>query len=258
MFALERVLCPTLYLKVDERGEVAHFLFHRRQSHQSVEFFQAVGVVNGLRAVVWHVALVYGHQLVVAQRREVVFLQSLRLQLADGVKQLPHCPSVGEVLVAVIVEVFYHLHCLVLCLRREDIFLVVGKGEHDLEQLRRIIVVDIEEIVEAALKSGIDAEQVVHLHPVASHDAYKLATVVLHALHEFLQSLRSLLVALSCLVDGCKGVSLIYKEYSTHCLVAEAVNLFWSLSLIWAHHLGAVHLHHMSAVEVSYCREYLS
>ena len=153
-------------------------------------------------------------------------LQSLGLLLANLVEQRAHSTSVGEVSFARLVHLLDARPDLGLCLWRHQVFLVFGKDEQYLVELIGRIVVYIEEIVEAALESRVYAEQVVHLRAVASSDDDELAAIVLHPLHEFLQSLCSLVVAVAGLTDGCQRVSLVDEEDAAHRLVAQTVNDF--------------------------------
>ena len=82
-----------------------------------------------------------------------------------------------------ILFVDHHLR-LVLSLRSEHIVFVCGEGKHDAVELIGSIVIDVEEIIEAASESWIYSEEVVHLHPVSCHDAYELAPIVLHTFHK--------------------------------------------------------------------------
>ena len=135
---------------------------------------------------------------------------------------------------------------------RDDIFLFTGKCEQYPVKFVGIIVLDVEEIIKTALESGIDAEEVVHLHTIASRDDNKAAAVILHTLHEGLQCLGTVLVAFSRLVDGCQRIGFINKENASLCLVAQTIDQFGCLALILAHHLRPVNFHHVSAVEITY------
>ena len=248
MLSLESVFFATLYLEVDKRCEVSHFLFYAFQSHESVQFLQAVVIVHNLWSVVWHVVLDNGHELVVAERVEVTFFKSFRLLFAYLVEELPHCPSVGEVFVSVFIQVPYDHYCFVFRLWCKQVFLVFGERKHDFKQFVGRVVVDIEEIVESAFESRVYSEEVVHLHSVSRHYANEFSPVVLHSLHQFFQCLSPLLVSFPCLAHRSESVGLIHEENAAHGLVAEFVYEFWCLPLIWAHHFCPVYLHHMSAV----------
>ena len=138
-----------------------------------------------------------------------------------------------------------------LCLGREDVFLFLCKYFHNLEQLSRTVVVNVEEVVEAAAESGVDSEQVVHFGAVSGSNDNELATVVFHSLHQFFQSLCALIVALASLTERCQCVGLVDKKNAAHCLVAQPVNHFGCLALIGADHLGTVDFNDMPAVQIA-------
>ena len=120
------------------------------------------------------------------------------------------------------------------------------------------VVFDIEEIVETAAEARIDTEQVVHLRAIAGSDDDELASVVFHALHQFLQRLGTLIVAVASLTDRCQRIGLIHEEDATHRLVAQTVHHLRGLALIGADHLGTVYLHHMAAVQITDGRQDLT
>ena len=63
-------------------------------------------------------------------------------------------------------------------------------------------------------------EQVLHLRTVARSNNDKLTAVVLHTLHQGLQCLCSLVIALTRLAQRCQCVGLVNKQNSTNSLVA--------------------------------------
>ena len=164
---------------------------------------------------------------------------------------MAHGTSIGKVLVARVVQLGNHLQRQLASLRRKLVLLVAGKDLHNLEQLVRIVVLDIQEIAEAAAYTRIDAEQVFHLCTIACCNDDKLATVVLHTLHQRLQSLRALLVTFATGTERYQRVGLVNKEDTTHSLVAQAVDNLWRLTLIRAHHLRTVNLDHMATIQIA-------
>ena len=248
MLALEGVGLATPYLQVEEGGEIGNFLLDGSQTHHAVELGQTVGIVDSLGSLVGNVLDGNRHQFLVRQRRDVHLLQTLGLLGTYLVEELAHRSSVGEVFVARVVQLGYHLERQLLGIGSKLVFLLLGKHLHNLEELVGRVVVDVEEIAEAAAESDVDAEQVLHLRAIACGNNHKLTTVVLHALHQLLQRLRALVVALAALTERCQRVGLVDKQDAPHGLIAEAVNHLGRLALIGTHHLGSVYLDHMAAV----------
>ena len=246
MFALESVGFSTLDLQVEERSQAAHLLLHALQTYHTLELLQAFGVIHLLRCFVRNVGLNDRHQLLVAHLLQLAILQAAGLILANLVEQRPHRPTIGKVLVALLMHLLDHLLSQGFCLRRKHIFLRLCEYFHNLEELIRRIVVDIEEIVETATHTRIDAEEIIHLRTVSGSDDHELAAIVLHTLHQRFQSLHTLIVAFAALAQGCQRVGLVDEEYTTHRLVAKSVHHLRRLALIGAHHLRAVHLDHVS------------
>ena len=237
VLALECFALATLYLQIEEGGEISDFLLHTLQSDKTVKFLETVVEIHCLGFLVRHILWQYCHEFLVTRLLQVVLLKSFGLTLAYCVKELAHGASVGEVLVTMFILLANDGLNDILCLWRDDILLVAGKAQEYLVEFLGRIIVDIQEIVETALESGVDAEEIVHLHTIARRDHHKVSTVVLHALHQCLKGLGATLVAFARLIERSKGISLIHKEYSALCLVAKTVDEFGCLALILAHHL---------------------
>ena len=251
MLTLERVALATTNLKVEEGCKIRDLLLHRCQANQTVKFLQTVIVVHGLRLLIRNVSLGNGHQLLIGHRRDIAILQTLCLLLTNLVEQRTHGTTIGKVLVTRLVHLLDALAGQSLCLRREDIFLLTRKDLHDVIQLIGRIVFEIQEIVETALKTRIHTEQIIHLRAVTGGDDHKLTAVVLHTLHQFLQCLSALVIAVTGLTHRSQRVSLIDEEDATHSLVAETVNDLRRLALIGTDHLGTIDLYHMAAIQIS-------
>ena len=185
-------------------------------------------------------------------------LHTLRLLGTYLVKQLAHGTSIGEVLVTGVIQFPNHFTGQHLRLRCKDILLRLGKDLHNLIQLIRIIVLDIQEITETAAHTGVDTEKILHLRTVTGSDDNELTTVVLHTLHQLLQSLGTLIVTVTALTDRSQRVSLIHEEDTAHRLVTQTVNHLRGLTLIRTHHLRTVTLYDMTAVKITYCLQNLT
>ena len=258
MLALERIGFSTTYLQVEESSQVGNLLLDSSQSHHTVELLQTLGVIDCLWSLVWDILLRNRHQFLVRLGGHISLLQTLCLLCRNLVEQLAHGTSVGEVLVAGIIQLGNHLASQFFSIWGKDIFLRLRKDLHNLIQFFRIVVVDIQEITETAAHTRVDAEQILHLRSVTGSNNYKFASVVLHTFHQLLQCLGSLIVTVTALTDWCQCIGLIDKEDSSHCLVAQAIYHLWRLTLIWADHLGTVTLYHMAAVEISDSLQYLA
>ena len=251
MLALERVGLTTLDLQVKEGCEVGHLLLHALQTHHPLKLLQALSVIHLLRCLVGDIGLDNSHQLLVAHLLHVAVLQASGLILTNLVEQRAHRSAVGKVLVALLVHLLDHLLGQGFCLRRKHVFLRLCKNFHDLEELIRRVVIDVEEVVKAATHTGIDAKEIVHLGAVSGGDDHELAAIVLHTLHKRLKGLCTLVIALAALAQRCQGIGLVDKEDTTHGLITETVHHLWCLALIGTDHLRAVYLDHMTGVEIA-------
>ena len=237
MLALEGIGLSAAYLQIEEGSQIGYLLLDSLQSNHVVQLLQAFRIVYGLRCLVGDVDHLDGHQFLIGKHGDVDLLQAFCLLGTNLVKELAHGAAIGEVLVAGVVKLGNHLQHQFLGIWCKAVFLFLGKHFHNLEELFGRVVVDVEEVVEAAAESDVDAEQVVHLLTIACSDDHKLAAVVLHALHQLLQSLSALLVLVAAIAEGCKGISLVNEENATHSLVAQTVHHLGRLTLIGADHL---------------------
>ena len=258
MLTLEGVCLATFDLKIQERSKVGYLLLHSSQTNKSIKCLETILIVNSLWSLIRNIPVIDGHQLFVAHHGDISSLQALSLFLAYLIKERADSTSVGKILSTRVVHLAYHLPCQLFCLWREQILLCLSKYKHNLIELIRIIVIDIEEIVETTTESRIDAEEILHLRTIACCNNHKLSSVILHAFHQFFKSLGSLIVPVATGIYRCKGICLIYKENTTHCLIAETIYYLRSLSLIRTNHLCTVYLNNMSAVEISYGSKYLT
>ena len=258
MLALEGIGLATLDLQVQEGCQIGDFLLHSSKTYQTIQLCQTVRDVHRLGSLVRYILLLDGHQFLVCHIGDAGTLQPLGLLLTDLVKERTHRTAIGKVFVTGVIHLRDHLLSQFLTLFREDVFLVLGEDKHNLEQLVWRVVFNIKEIVETATEARIDAEEILHLHPIAGSDDNKLAAVILHPLHQFLQSLCALIVTFSCCTQWCQGISLIHKKDAPHRLVAQTVDDLGSLSLVGADHLRTVYLHYMSTIEITYRSQYLA
>ena len=79
-------------------------------------------------------------------------------------------------------------------------------------------------------QSGIHHQELLHLILIASHDDHELTSVVLHTLH---QGVDSLLAVLIILVR--QRIGLVNEEDTTHCLVAHSVDNLGRLTHIFSY-----------------------
>ena len=237
MLALERIGLATLNLQGEEGSQTGNLFLHGLQTHHAVELLQALRAVDSLGLLVRNILGLDGHQLLVGHSRDIALLQSAGLTLAYLVKELAHSTTVGEVLLARVVHLLNLLTCQFLGLGREDILLALGKHLHNLIEFVGRIVFQVQEIIEAAAHTGIDAEQVVHLHAVSGSNHHELVAIVLHTLHQRLQGLRTLGITLARGADRCQRVGLVNKEDTAHGLVTQFVDHLRRLALILGYHL---------------------
>ena len=186
MLSLECIGLTSAYLQIKEGSKIGNLLLNGSQSHHAIEFRQTFGVVNSLGSLIRNILLHDGHQLLIGLRRHILFLQTFCLLSRNLIEQLPHRPAIGEVFVTRVVHFRNHLTGQFLRFWCEDILLRLGEYLHNLIQLVRIIVFDIQEIAEAAANTGIDTEQVLHLRTVTSSNHHEFTTVILHAFHQLL------------------------------------------------------------------------
>ena len=255
MLALEGIRLASLDLQVEEGCKVLYFFLNTRKSDQPVKLFKTLRDIDCLGSLVGNIGFDNRHQLVVRHRGHIAGLQTLSLLLTHLVEERTHRTTIGKVFVARFVELGNHLLGQCLCFWREDILLALGKDKHDLEELIGRVVFYIQEIVETAAEARIDAEQVLHLRTIACCYDDKLIAVVFHSLHQRLQCLCTLSVAVSRLTYRCQCVGLVDKEDAAHCLVAQLVDNLRRLALIGADHLRTVDLNYMSAVQIADSRQ---
>ena len=258
VLALEGIGFATAYLQVEECCQIGDFLLDGSKTNHTVEFRQALLIIDSLRSLVRNIGHVDGHHLLIGKGRNVNLLQTFSLLGNNLVEELTHCTAVGKVLVARVVELGYHLERQFLGLVRKHVFLLLGKDTHNLEQLIGRVVIDIEEIAETATHARIDTEQIVHLLTIAGSNDDELTAVVFHTFHQLLQGLRTLLVFITTLAQGCQRIGLINEEDSAHRLVTQAVNNLWRLSLIGADHLRTIYLDNVATIQISDGFQYLT
>ena len=164
-------------------------------------------------------------------------MYALGLACAHLLEESAHGTSVGEGALARLIHGVDGCACALRGGLVHAVVRAVYEALQYLEQLFGVVVLDIDEAVEAAAHAGVDAEQVFHLCAVACGDDHELATVVLHSFHKFLQRLRAEFVLGAVLPHGCECVGLVDEKYAAHGLVAEMVHDLWRLAGVGADHL---------------------
>ena len=226
-------------------GQTTYHILHRAHANELVEFVEhlidrtrlgsslhsEVGSGNAVHILVLEVGIAHHGN------------QALALSLDSLVEDATRLASIAEVLVATQVELFELAMKGTFSLCVEGKVLSLSQVEEYLRQFVGGIVFKMDGLREAALQSRVGIDEFVHVIRITGHDADELATVVLQALQQCVDSLS----AKGVLVTGLQRIGFVDEEHTTHGGVDELVGLDSRLPRKASHQFRAVSLYQLAS-----------